>query len=124
MTDSLMMALAVKMVDVLIERQSQAAFADEPESIEAFVLERFDEALAMGVGIGRRHRAEHGVDSSNEQDALEGGRILSIVVADQMGDAVRGQKAGVGHGEIASDLGHDDVIGRGMNAGDMHLPGR
>ncbi len=37
---------------------------------------------------------------------------------------MRGQESCIDHGEVASDLGHDDVIGRGMDAGDMHLSGR
>ena len=52
MADSLMMAFPVVVVDVLVQHEAQRALADEPQPVEAFVLERFDEAFAMRIGAG------------------------------------------------------------------------
>ena len=72
MSDALMMTFPVKMVDVFIEHQSQAALADKPQSVEALVLERFYESFAMGVGIGRRHGTEYGLDCSGVHRERQG----------------------------------------------------
>jgi hypothetical protein len=52
--DPLVVPLTMIMSGVLTSRLTQRSFAEEYHPVEAFILDRPDESLCVGVGLGRR----------------------------------------------------------------------
>ena len=59
---ALVVSLTVVMLDVLGDRPSEMAFTERNHAVEALVFDRADEALRVGVRVGRPKRRLHHAD--------------------------------------------------------------
>jgi hypothetical protein len=59
--ESLMIPLAMVVINEFLERPAEVALTERHQSIEALVFDRPHESLGVGVGIGRVERSLHHV---------------------------------------------------------------
>ena len=77
-------------------------------------------AFRESVEIGTSRWKDEGPDASRVQEAPEGGAELAVPVMDEKASA--GQKAPVGHGDVAGDLLHPLLVGVRCQPGNVDLP--
>src|SRR5205823_13599041 len=75
--------LAVVMVDVLAQDAIELTTAADEQPVEALLTQGANEALGMGVGVGRPDRRVNDPDSLGPEDLVERGAELRVAVVDQ-----------------------------------------
>ena len=122
--DTLVGSSVIMKIAVAMNHMSKPTVTDEPDAVEAFAFQRAEETLDVRIAIGRMWRDANIRDTSGGQDTIEAGFAkLTAAIMDKMGDAVPGKEAGVGHGQVAGDLLHDDGVGICGHGADMHFSG-
>ena len=119
MRSSVIVEVAIALGDV-----DESAITDEPDAMQAFVFERSEEAFDVRIAIGRVWW------NADVSDARAGQHLVKTCLAkfattimDQVRDAMVCQEAGIDHGQVSSNLLHDDGIGIGSDQEHMHLAG-
>ncbi len=77
--ESLMVPLAVVVLDVLSREEAQVALTERNHAIETFLFDRPNEPFGVGVEIGTLRRQPNGLDPAARQD-LGNDMYRSVVV--------------------------------------------
>ena len=116
-----MRAVAVVMLDELVDHGVEVTPAEDQHAIEALPADSADEALGEGVGTRRPDRRADDPNALGAEDLVEAGRELGVPVADEEIDRLRtlgefiGQVPGLldhpGTSWMSGDSGHVDLSG-------------
>ena len=88
--DSLMRSSVVVKIAVDADRMPQATITNKPEAMQAFSLERAEEALDVRIAVGCPRRDPHDLDSGGTQHVIESGFAeFTATIVDQVGGALR-----------------------------------
>ena len=79
----LMIALMVVVLDEFADYAAQRALADEDHTLDAGLLDGPDEAFRMGVQIGRPGRQSHRCDTGGRERVVDGAAEEWIAVVDE-----------------------------------------
>ena len=82
------------------------------------MLDRAHKALRVGIRVGCLKRCLHHADSGSAQPLTNSRAPLHVPVANQ--HAMADQHRFVRRGERAAHLAHEQVVGRGRRAHDVH----
>jgi len=78
-----MIPFPVVVLDVFCNRPPEMAFAERDHAAETLVLDRSNEAFAVGICIGRLIRRLHQADSGLLQSRAHGRAPLRVPITDQ-----------------------------------------
>ena len=82
--ESLVVSLAVIVLDVLPREEAQVAVTERDHSIETFFFDRPNKPLGIGVEIGTSRRQPNGLDPGAGQDVGNGTGIEGIPVMNEI----------------------------------------
>ena len=80
-------------------------FTEDDDPIQAFLLDRPDESLRVGIAVGRPKRRLHDADPNVGQGPAKRRTPFGVPIAEQ--DPVATENAVIGTGQHASDLVHE-----------------
>lgn len=119
--DSLMRSSVVVKIAVDADGMPQATITNKPEAMQAFSFERSEEALDVRIAVRCPRRDPHDLDTSGSQHVIESCFAeFTATIVDQVRDALLREKAGIGHGQRASNLLHDGLVGMAGDRAQMH----
>ena len=104
---SLVIPLAMVVIDEFREGPSKVTLAERNDAIEALVFDRPGEPFGVGVRVGRLKRRLHDVYPGIAQQTSNIPAPFPITITDQ--DAMIAQEA-VGSRQRATDLAHEEII--------------
>ena len=78
--ESLMVSLAMVMLDVLVDDEAQMTLAEWDDSIETLLLDRPDEPLGIGIEIGTLRRKSDRLNAAARQDLAKDTSVKGISV--------------------------------------------
>ncbi len=119
--ESLMVSLAMVMLDVLVDDEAQMTLAEWDDSIETLLLDRPDEPLGIGIEIGTLRRKSDRLNAAARQDLAKNTSVMGISVVNQMPRSP--QEAIDRVGQIAGLLLHPRAARLRMDPGDGHAAG-
>ena len=119
--ESLMVSLAMVMLDVLVDDEAQMTLAEWDDSIETLLLDRPDEPLGIGIEIGTLRRKSDRLNAAARQDLAKDTSVKGISVVNQMPRSPQEAIARVG--QIAGLLLHPRAARLRMDPGDGHAAG-
>ena len=119
--ESLMVSLAMVMLDVLVDDEAQMTLAEWDDSIETLLLDRPDEPLGIGIEIGTLRRKSDRLNAAARQDLAKDTSVKGISVVNQMPRSP--QEAIDRVGQIAGLLLHPRAARLRMDPGDGHAAG-
>ena len=116
--ESLVVSLAVIVLDVLPREEAQVAVTERDHSIETFLFDRPNKPLGIRVEIGTPRRQPKGLDPGAGQDVGNDTGIEGIPVVNEI---ARGPEKPInGIRERADHLLHPRAAGLGVDAGDLY----
>jgi hypothetical protein len=108
-TKSLVVSFVMVVRDEVGERPPQVAFTERDHAIQAFLLDRADEPLRMGIAVWCPERCPDHANARCREDALDAKAPFTITIADQ--HAIRvGAAVGVFR-QMAHGLDEEGFIG-------------
>jgi hypothetical protein len=97
---------------------AQVGFPENDDPIQAFLLDRPDEALCVRIAVRRLKRRLHEPDADLGQSPAAGRAPFGIPIADQ--DPVAPEDTVIRAGQHTSDLEHEGVIRMRGRSHQMH----
>ena len=119
--ESLVVSLAMVVVDVLAHEETQGPFAEGDDATETLLLNRADEPLGIRVEIGTLRRETDRLDTPALQDLANPPRGERVAVVNQRAGAAQAAIDRVRH--IAGHLLHPRAVRLRMDPGDGHAAG-
>ena len=119
--ESLVVSLALVVVDVLAHKETQVPFAEGDDATETLLLNRADEPLGIRVEIGTLRRETDRLDTPALQDLATTPRGERVAVVHQRAGAAQAAIDRVRH--IAGPLLHPRAVRLRMDPGDGHAAG-
>ena len=119
--ESLVVSLALVVVDVLAHEETQGPFAEGDDATETFPFHRADEPLGIRVEIGTLRRETDRLDTPALQDLAKPPRGERVAVVNQIAGAAQAAIDRVRH--IAGHLLHPRAVRLRMDPGDGHAAG-
>ena len=116
--ESLMVSLAVVVLDVLPREKAQVVLTERDHTIETFLFDRPHEPFGVRVEIGTPRRQPNGLDPAAHQDVVNDTGVQRIPVVNEI--ARSPQETVNGISERAGHLLHPRAAGLLVDAGDMY----
>ena len=116
-----MIALAVGVLDVLMDRSSKVTFPDRNDLRQTLRPDRSYESLGVCVQIRTAARKLHGVYSRTLEDFSEALREERVAVVNEK--AATKQESVFAVCPVSCDLAHPGCVGRGHDSCDLDLTG-
>jgi hypothetical protein len=113
-----MVPFVMVVLDELVNRTAQCAFADEDQSIQAGFLDRPDEALRVGIEIWGTGRQADRLDAGRRERVTE--RVAEPWIAIMQEEAFPSQASVNRIGNLATAPNHPGTVRLREDAGDLH----
>ena len=119
---SLVVPLAVEVLDVGVQRSPQRRLSEEDQLREALVLHRSHPPLRVSVQVRTPRRQLDRLYTGHHDRIVERTAVLSIAIVNQV--SILDEEANISHRHVSRDLRHPGLVRVGRHARDMDPAGR